>query len=408
MSRTESDQFEFQKQREPVSQCTAHTILTYRGWHEFERVRGGPDIIDFDLSTFEGSASFNSRREVLFELSKLYDQLDGTTEEEEFLRARVHGSISYLRVLMGQQIPFAEYLKDTLGLAPVPFSNEEVESARNAVIRYLAPFGLTLRVEDRELFESKLLIHDANEIRNGIVGSQELWLQRLRSTGIPVPKQLPFSVQFAEVDAYWNNWISGSAQKGITLIINLHARKRYDKGRPLVLCLHEICGHAVQMSIWRELIAEGKLNQACGLTTVHSPEVFVSEGLGQTVPELLSDEWRFTPEFHLSRALQYHTLVILHNAHLMLYENIPVESILDYTITHLPLADPDALEYEIRDRGTNPLFRSYLLSYAIGEQTIRRLVQGMSLSQKRDFFLEMYTRPLTPAQLLQVADAVTL
>ncbi|HEV2987890.1 MAG TPA: hypothetical protein VG759_05575 [Candidatus Angelobacter sp.] len=402
-----SDHIEFRKPHQLVSEATEHFIMTYRGWDAFERAHGGPDIIDFDLSTFEGLASFNSRREILFELSKLYDQLDGTANEEEFLRSRVRGSIAYLRALMGQQIPFPEYLEHTLGLVPVPFSDEEVENARAAVIEYLAPFDLILRVEDRERFERKLLIHDANEIRKGIIGHQELWLRRLRDTGIPVPADLYFSVQFTQVDAYWSNWISGSVQKGITLNINLHARKRYDKGRPLVLCLHEICGHAVQMSIWRDLIAEGRLNPACGLTTVHSPEMLANEGLGQVVSELLTDDWVFPPEFHLSRALQYYTLVILHNAHLMLYEQAPVENIIDYIIDCLPLADPDTIDYEIRDRGTSPLFRSYQLSYAIGEQTMMRLIQGLKLPQKRAFFLELYTRPLTPMQLSQLADAVS-
>jgi hypothetical protein len=397
----------FQKSHELISEVTAQFVLTYRGWDAFERAHGGPDIIDFDLSTFEGSASFNSRREILFELSKLYDQLDGTASEEEFLRTRVRGSISYLRALMGQQIPFPEYLEHTLGLVPVPFSDEEVENARASVIGYLALFDLTLRVEDRERFEREMLIHDASEIRKGIVGNQELWLRRLRDTGIPVPAGLSFSVQFTEVDAYWSNWISGSVQRGITLSINLHARKKYDKGRPLVLCLHEICGHAVQMSIWRGLIADGKLNQACGLTTVHSPEMLACEGLGQVVSELLTDEWTLPPEFYLSRALQYYTLIILHNAHLMLYEQMPVEGIIDYVIDRLPLADPDTIDYEIRDRGTSPLFRSYQLSYAIGEQTIMKLIKGLTLSQKRAFFFELYTRPLTPVQLTQLAHAVS-
>lgn len=392
---------------ESISDLTAGLILTYRGWDAFERAHGGLEIVDFDLSAFEGSASFSSRREVLLELSRLYDQLEGSSEEEEFLRSRVRGSIAYLRVLMGQQIPFSEYLKETLGMVPVAFSEEEVESAKRDVIQYLALFDLSFSAEDRERFEDKLLIHDANEIRKGIIGNQSIWLQRLQKAGIPISKPLSFSVQFAEVDAYWSNWISGSAQKGITLSINLHARKKYDKGRPLTLCLHEICGHAVQMSLWRELIAAGKMNEACGLTTVHSPEMFVNEGLGQTVAELLGDHWTFPPEFHLSRVLQYYSLMILHNAHLMLYENTPVESALDYASSHLPLSDPDTLEYEIRDRGTNPLFRSYQLSYAIGEQTIKKLIHGLSPTQKRDFFLEMYTRPLTPDQLLRVADAVS-
>jgi hypothetical protein len=407
MSRsTEFDRIEVSNQGEVISQLTEQIILTYRGWDDFERAHGGPDIVDFDLSPLEGSLSFDSRRKILAEFSRLYDQLDGTSGEEEFLRARLQGSIFYLRALMGQQIPFPEYLQNTLGFVPQPFSTEEVEDARQAVIQSLAPFGLELRAEDRERFENQLLIRDANEIRKGIVGEQDIWLNRLRNAGIPVPNQPSITVQFAEVDAYWSNWIQGSAQNGITLTINLHWRKKYDKGRPMVLCLHEICGHAVQMSIWKDLIVAGKLNQACGLTTVHSPEMFVSEGLGQTVPELLKDDVHFPPEFCLSRSLQFHALVILHNAHLMLYENMPVEEILEYAHDNLPLSDPDAIDYEIRDRGRSPLFKSYLLSYGLAEHTIKKLLSNLSRSQKRDLFREMYTRPMTPAQLRQVADAV--
>jgi hypothetical protein len=263
-----------------------------------------------------------------------------------------------------------------------------------------------MRVEDRARFETELIIGDREAIKKGIIDQKGLWLKRLSEAGIPVPRQIPLTVQFAETDAYWSNWINGSLEKGITLAINLHARKKYDRGRPLVLCLHEICGHAVQMSIWTELIARGEMNPACGLTTVHSPEMFASEGLGQTVPDLLGDHWTFPSEFHLSRALSYHSLLVLHNAHLMIYDGVPMEQILDYAQDHLPLTEPEILESEIRDRGNSPLFRSYQLSYGIGERTIRNLIDGMSIAQKRNFFRELYTRPLTPTQLREVSDSV--
>jgi hypothetical protein len=388
----------------PYSRRDHQLVLTYRGWDAYERSRGGPNIVDFDLSTIEGAASFGSRQDVLSALEKLHDQLSPVTEEEEFLRARIRGSITYLRVLMGQQIKFQDYLNETLGFEVRPFTDQEVESARSEVSKALAPFGIDMRREDRERFEHQLLIHDPDAIKQGIVGQQDFWLSRLRETGIPVPRQLPLTVEFAEVDAYWNNWISGSARDGITLQINIHPRKRYDRGRPLVLCLHEVCGHAVQMSIWRELIVCGRLSQACGLTTVHAPEMFVAEGLGQTVPELLADVSEFSPEFHLSRALQYFGLIILHNAHLMIYEGVPVDKILQYARDRLPLSDSDALEAEIRDRGTNPLFRSYQLSYSTGEQTIKKLIRGLSVEQKQKLFLAMYTIPMTPAQLLKVGE----
>ncbi len=380
-------------------------VLAYRGWDAYERAHSGPSIVDFDLSSLSGSASFSSRREVLAALTQLRDRVDPITGEEEFLRARLQGSIAYLRALMGEQIPFPRYLRNTLGVDPPPFSDAEIESARRTLSQALAPFGIAMTVQDRGRFERELLIHDPDAIKKGIVGNQDVWLARLRDAGIPVPAELPLRVEFTEVDAYWNNWISGSAREGITLSINIHPRKRYDSGRPLILCLHEICGHAVQMSIWRELIAQGKLSQACGVTTVHAPEMFVAEGLGQTVPDLLSD-WEFPPEFHLSRALQYYGLLILHNAHLAIYNGTPVEEILEYVFDRLPLSDPEGLEAEIRDRAVNPLFRTYQLSYSAGEHTIREMVRGLSLKQKQSLFLAMYTQPLTPAQLMVISAKV--
>jgi hypothetical protein len=340
--------------------------------------------------------------DILSELQALRDGVDESSGEAEFLRARLNGSVFYLRALMGQQIPFSEYLKSTLGVGPEPFSSDEIAHARREVNQRLAPFDLEMKAEFRRRFETSFLLHDPEEIRDGIVGEQKEWLKRLFGTGIPVPGQLHFAVEFAEVDAYWSNWISGSLGAGITLSINIHPRKKYDRGRPLALCLHEICGHAVHMSIWKELIAEEKLNQACGVTTVHSPEMFVSEGLGQTVSDLLGGDETFPLEFQASRSLQYYTLMILHNAHLMIYEGVPVETALDYACDHLPFSDSDNIESEMRDRGTNALFRTYQLSYTSAERTIRQLIQGLTVPQKQRFFLEMYTRPMTPMQLLRL------
>lgn len=381
-------------------------VLTYRGWDAYERAHGGPSIVDFDLSSIQGSDSFSSRREVLHSLISLYDRFPEDSHEDEFLRARIRGSISYLRTLMGQQIEFQQYLSDTLGMRLEPFGEEEIQNARNEVRELLSPFGLTFDAKDKARYEREMLIRDPATIKNGIVGNQQRWLQRVASTGVPVPKQLPFSVQFTEVDAYWSNWISGSAQKGITLSINLHTRKKYDRGRPLALCLHEVCGHAVQMSIWRNLIIEGRISQACGLTTVHSPEMFVSEGLGQTVPDLLGRRWKFPAEFQLSRALQYYSLLVLHNAHLMIYEANPVDAVLDYVCDQLPFSDSETLEAEIRDRGTNPLFKVYQLSYAAGESGIRKLIAGMSTDQVERLFVQIYTKPMTPGQLMRLGAGI--
>jgi hypothetical protein len=293
-----------------------------------------------------------------------------------------------------------------LGIPPERFPDQEIYAVQYKVNELLSLFGLQFKEEYKEKFEAELIIHDPEAIRRGIVKDQKFWLARLREKGIPIPEKLDLHVEYTKVDSYWSNWISGSFTEGIRLRVNLHSRKKYDLGKPLVLCLHEICGHAVQMALWRELIAQGEMNQACGLTTVHSPEMFVAEGLGQTVADFLGDEEDFPLEFWLSRWLHYYTLMILHNAHLMIYEGEPVEKILYYAQSHLPFSEPAVLEAEIRDRSVNPLYRTYQLSYASAERTIKSLIQNFTPQQRQEFFSGVYRRPMTPTQLQEFAQQI--
>ena len=156
---------------EPFSQKTEQMIHTYRGWDAFEKARGGPDIIDFDLYRPKGEASFSSRREILSALQGLLERHGGATEEDEFLRARLQGSIAYLRALMGQQIDFHEYLRLTLGVVPEPFSSEEIEAARSKAADHLAHFGIEFKAEDKARFDRELVVDDRAAIRRGIVDS---------------------------------------------------------------------------------------------------------------------------------------------------------------------------------------------------------------------------------------------
>jgi hypothetical protein len=382
-------------------------IAVYRGWEVFECTHGGPRIIDFDLTTLNDTATFNSRTEILSALTDLHGQLTDTSDEGEFLRDKLLGSIFYLRALLGEVIPFAEYVRYTLGTTVSRFPDRELNVVEGVVNELLSSFGVQLKAEYKEEFETKLTIHDPEEIKRGITDNQEFWLARLREKGIPTPDRLDLQVEFVKIDAYWSNWISGSVSKGFTLRINVHPRKKYELGRPLVLCLHEICGHAVQMTLWQDLIAQGLLNPACGLTTVHSPEAFICEGLGQTVADFLGDESDFPIEFWLSRWLQYYTLMVLHNAHLMIYEGAPMEEIFHYAQSKLPFSSHFAIEAELRDRGTSPLFRTYQLSYAAGEHMIKSLTLGYTPKQKQQFFFEIYSRPMTPKQVQDLARQIS-
>jgi len=381
-----------------VAAASDAIIDVYRGWHDFEQRHGGPNVIDFDLCRPGEGRSFRSRGEILAALIDLLPRVDDVWDEAAFLRSRISGSVAYIRALMGQQIPFPEYVERTLGVRPVKFSDEDIAAAESELSKRLAPFGLELNAAYRSRFESRMILREREVIRAGILDYRG-WVALLKDTGIPVPDAFDVTVEFVEVDAYWSNWIRGTARGAMTLSINLHPRQRYDRGRPLALCLHEICGHAVHMSIWRDRIRDGTLVEACGATTVHAPEMFVSEGLGQTVADLLNDRAGLPDELVLSRLLHTHKLMVLHNMHLLIYEGIPIEDAIEYARARLPFTDETILESEARDRGTNPLFRTYQLSYAVAEREITRLSRGMSAARRQRFFRTLFTRPLIPQEL---------
>jgi hypothetical protein len=380
-------------------------IALFRGWDLYERAHGGLSIVDFDLSPAEAPTAFESREEVLAALLDMEECLRGSAGYAPFLHSRIGGSIAYVRALLDQPIPFEEYIQATLGVAATYIPDAEVDAARDEADRWLEHFHLRYRREDRDRFEREFLIHDKSAIMSGIVDNKDVWLSRLGSLSIPVPPELNLKVSFTSVDAQWANWITGT-RNGFELAINLHPRKKYQRGSPLSLCLHEICGHAVQMAIWKERIESGEIDQACGVTTVHSPETFSAEGLGQTVHLLFARKFPLPPELWLRTAQQYYELLVMQNAHVMIYQGERIEQVLNYADERLPLSHRGNIETDLRDRTSDPLARTYQLSYSIAERTIRRLIAPMNDAQISEFFSGIYQVPMTPVQLIAFGEQI--
>jgi hypothetical protein len=376
-------------------------MAALRGWDSYERTSGGPAIVDFDLAEPDESIPFGSREDVLRELASLTERLGDSGHSAVFLHARLRASMTYLRALMGEQIPFQEYVESTLGVTPSIVAESDLIAAQVQAEELLHQYGFKFRREQRDRFEKRFLIRDESKIESGILSARNKWLDRLRSFDIPVPKQLRLSVRSVNVDAPWANWITGSLAKGFNLSINLHPRKKYQRGSPLALCLHEICGHAAQMAIWSRRIQEGHLNPACGITMVHAPEAFVAEGIAQTVHLLLERKFDLPPNFRLRKALQYHWLLTMQNAHLMLYAGESLETALDYADERLPMSHREDIALDLRDRVSNPLSRTYELSYSLSETALRRLTSRMGLNQIQNFFKKLFQVPMTPSQMFE-------
>src|SRR5947209_19168723 len=106
----------------------------YRAWNAVERSQHKNSIIDFDLAPQRPFAPVRDRREVLRRLENVLSDLEGERTNLAVLScARLRASTTYLRVLLGESIPFKSYIRLTLGVEARMFSEEEIRKQREIV-----------------------------------------------------------------------------------------------------------------------------------------------------------------------------------------------------------------------------------------------------------------------------------
>lgn len=413
-------------------------VALYRAWDALERARFGNSVIDFDLAPQDTFPTFKSREQVLECLEtqqRILQSLEGAAVEAEdaavellrraaanLLHSRLRASATLLRALLGESFEFATYIRNTLGIEPREFSEEEIEQKRNEVNGLLErEFDISFRREDFEKFELDFKLQDSSNFDDNFRLLRARWLPVLLSRlGFPEEEFRRYTIDFSltKEDAYWKNWISGNlAQHRIQLRVNVHPRHNWYKGSSELLTIHEYCGHAVQMVNWHRRIEAKQMPRVFGILTVHFPDQFLLEGLAEALPYLLP-----TPDRNLEtqtlvfRELQYYTLMVFNNVHLLAngyvleearktgsLTNSGSETALHYAFERLPFTKREVIEKEVRDRTQNPLFRCYQYVYGIAKRCFLDAFAGLAPEDSNQLLRWVYDVPMTPQQFVAVS-----
>lgn len=380
---------------------SSDVIALYRGWHSLEQQLGGVDVVDFDLTPTTEAMEFSSRSAVLRELERQRRGVVGDDLASQFTRDRLNASIYYLNACLGEQIPFEEYVLQTIGVRPQKFSEVQLVDAYDRVDALLQEMGLKFAPEYKPQYQAQCLIQDKTTVKEKINQQLGKWLTRLGQY-IAVPLIDRVTVEFAEVDAYWSNWVSGSVAAGFQLRVNFHPRTSYLKGAPSLLAAHEYCGHLVQAQQWAIGVADGSLDTGYGFTTVHSPEAFMMEGLADVLVYVLVDELELSFEERLSIQLTWHSRLVSNNIHYLINTGHSFREVFAYYRKYSPFMDDIQIESSIRDRSLQPLGRTYQYVYGIALDYFRRLFHGCDDDRKREWLMQLYRQPYTKAQMDQM------
>jgi hypothetical protein len=386
------DRISREREREMLDKLLNELVALYRGWDQLEQELDpdGQAVIDFDFAKDRTTPfEFQTRFEVLGKLKHFQALLP---QNMEFLHARLNASIWYISALMGQQFPFKNYIASTMGVEPYPFTEEAIEQQKRKVVALLAQLNVGFTHAGLQEFEDRYLLIDEAEIAARFSEAKDDAFARLRNF-VALPPLPNIRITFQKENAYWQNWIKGNANE-ITLTVNIHPRARIYDGIPQLLAYHELAAHAVQIASWFQRIEQGNLHPIYGITTVHSPEQFIAEGLAQTLTNILLEDAELPIQALMAREYERYRLMVYNNAHILINEQKPINAVCAYVGRNLPFEATYSIEAELKDRSTDPLLRSYQYVYSVSEDFFLKYVAPLSVSQKKEVLPTIYHEPL--------------
>jgi hypothetical protein len=383
-------------------------VRFYRAWDRLERRSSLGSVIDFDLADADDVPVLENRDQVFAELTRLHTLVrDGVGPALDLVRARLTASLTYLGALRGDaRLPLRDYVLNTMGVEPdlVPEARIRQSEARlTALLRDKvgeSP-GIPFSRKGFDPFRRAFQTGACENLKRQFEYFCEKWLPRLCGHIDAAFEASSIAVEFAEEDAYWKNWISGNIAEGqpITLRINVHERHVWYQGAVEILVLHEYCGHAVQMALWQRAVRQRQIASFFGILTVHFPDQFLLEGLAESVAYFLPDERRkLEKRSEVVRELHAYNLMVLNNVHILANDR-GLDAARSYAKERLPFTTDDAIERELRDRTSHPLFRTYQYIYGPAKDAFVTALTRLTGAKAQVLLRELYRTPMTPVQV---------
>ena len=334
----------------------------------------------------------------------LADLSDDALEKQRgsWLHAQLVGLETVARKLTGEERPYADEVERCYGVRPTRTPEAEFEAAHSALDDALpGPGSLGERYQAWREGDPVPAEH-LHEVLESIVED----LRRRTANLIRLPEGESYVLELVS-DEPWAayNYYEGGLRSRIAVNTDVPMATNF----VTELMAHELYpGHQTEHS-WKERLLHQEQRQAeAGILMIGTPESLIAEGIaGLGLEILLEDEDAFAAE-HLGRhgiaydaeraravkAARRPLERVSGNVALMLYEDGASEDdALDY-LRHWALMSERRANQALRFI-TDPMWRSYVTTYADGYSVCRAWVDGDPARFKR-----LLTEQLTPADLI--------
>lgn len=367
-----------------------------RRWDALERSRGEAPVIDFDCAPpADKPRPFDNRFVALDQLTRL--RVEANAQHQPVLSVYLDAHIAYLCALMGQQLPFGEYISVTQGCAPRGWTRDYLEQCAGIVKDALGSLGISWDEHTWRNLRSVSESLPASEVGAAIADYADQHESSVRRL-VDTDAEFSLTIEDVEVDAYWSYWLDGSSHD-TRLRINKN-KTSFSHVDAYRFALHEILGHALQ---YLSLTAQAETNTVewPRILAVHCPHQILFEGLAQVLPWIASPD----DEIVVARTRIDHFMNLIRGQiHILINSGVTAADCRDLAHHQVPWWTDDEIARELYDRSRNPQFRSYLWSYTAGMDWFIRLVEEGGATPA-EVLREAYKCPLTPSELHELWPA---
>ena len=363
---------------------------TVRRWDALERSRGEVPVIDFDCAPpADTPHPFDNRFAALDQLTRL--RVEANAQHQPVLITYLDAHIAYLCGLIGQQLPFSEYISVTQGCAPRGWTPDYIEQRAQTAKDALGSLGISWDEHTWRNLRSMSEQLAASEVGAAIADYADKHESSVRGL-VDTAADFNLTIEDVEVKAYWSYWLDGSGHDA-RLRIN-KSKSSFSHVDAYRFALHEVLGHALQYS---SLTAQVESNTVewPRILAVHCPHQILFEGLAQVLPWIVSPD----DEVVVARTRIDHFMNLLRSQiHILINSGATAADCRDLAHRQVPWWTDKEIASELYDRSRNPQFRSYLWSYPAGIDWFISLVEAGGTTPT-EVLREAYKRPLTPSEL---------
>lgn len=239
-------------------------------------------VIDFD--PYGATIDKTPKPSTLLNLLNRAERILEKTESK-IIETKLHGHIAILKALSGQRTPIDKYVKKTMGCSPLVFCEKDIQNVIEAITHLANIIGCscdhflhTKHPVEEVLFDTKDVVQKFRE-RFTILGQSFK-----KEFGIGTDFRL--EIQQVEEDAYWSYWVDGINGE-YRLRLN-RSEKKYTLSEVDQFVLHELVAHCCQMASWQESVKKQELETAEVITSVHTYEQPLLEGIAQALPLMMT------------------------------------------------------------------------------------------------------------------------